>query len=344
MAKKTGKAISPPTDPNDVWNKNPAVVRNFLDKMPDYTQLCTEVAYILEKRLNAEAIEIAMVVWRAKTLKSFLEKIERKKYGEPFDEITDFAGVRVVALYISDISRIEEIIRREFSVVEKVDKLNDKGPDKFGYGAIHFIVKLGQSSSGARYDGLKELTCEIQVRTVLQDAWAIIDHHLVYKNESDIPTPLQRKLNSLAGLFETADDQFDRVRAERAVYLSEVRESKADPHQFLENELNQDSFLEYVKWKFPNLMSDGLENQAAIVFSFFDKDQFRLLSDLDAVVEKTKPTLAEVNNEIKERQLFRAYYATTQVLLALSLLDDRVRRSVGWGEAVKGILEKHALK
>jgi len=49
VAKKTGKGISPPTDPNDVWNKNPEVVRNFLDKIPDYSQLCTEVATILEK-------------------------------------------------------------------------------------------------------------------------------------------------------------------------------------------------------------------------------------------------------------------------------------------------------
>src|SRR5215213_2751506 len=102
MATKTDKGVSPPNDPHDIWNKNPEVVRNFLDKMPDYSQLCTEVAYILEKKLKAEAIETAMVVWRAKTLKSFLEKIERKKYGQPFEEITDFAGVRVVALYISD--------------------------------------------------------------------------------------------------------------------------------------------------------------------------------------------------------------------------------------------------
>jgi ppGpp synthetase/RelA/SpoT-type nucleotidyltranferase len=60
-----------------------------------------------------------------------------------------------------------------------------------------------------RYDDLKKLVCEIQVRTVLQDAWAIIDHHLSYKQESDVPKILRRKLNSLAGLVETAHDQFD---------------------------------------------------------------------------------------------------------------------------------------
>ena len=345
MAKKAGKRISAPTDPNDIWNKNPEVVRSFLDKIPDYQQLCTEVAYILEKKLKAEAIEIAMVVWRAKTLKSFLEKIERKKYGQPFEEITDFAGVRVVALYVSDIPRIEEIIGREFTVVEKVDKLNDKGSDKFGYGAIHFIVKLGQSSSGARYDDLKELICEIQVRTVLQDAWAIIDHHLVYKNESDVPTLLQRKLNRLAGLFEMADDQFDSVRSERAAYLNEIRESKASPHQFLENELNQDSFVEYLKWKFPNLESESYENQAAQILFFVDKDKYRHLSDLDTAVERAQPVMPKVIKELRKENLRFINYAALQVLLALILVDDEVRRSEPFlNETIRGIIEENVLK
>jgi ppGpp synthetase/RelA/SpoT-type nucleotidyltranferase len=82
----------------------------------------------------------------------------------------------------------------------------------------------------------------MQVRTVVQDAWAIIQHHLVYKRESQVPSHLQRKLNSMAGLLETADDQFESIRREREAYIAEVRESLAKPALFLENELNLDSF------------------------------------------------------------------------------------------------------
>jgi putative GTP pyrophosphokinase len=192
-----------------VWQENPETIKKFLEQKTDYEQLCAEIAYILKKKLSKDSIEYSSVSFRAKTLKSFLIKIVRKTYENPFNEITDFAGVRVVFLYQNDLTRIEHIIKKEFEILKKVDKLNEKGIEKFGYGAIHYIVKIGKNSSGARYDDLKKLVCEIQVRTVLQDAWAIIDHHLVYKKESEIPTNLQRKLNSLAGLFETADNQFD---------------------------------------------------------------------------------------------------------------------------------------
>jgi putative GTP pyrophosphokinase len=149
-------------------------------------------------------------------------------------------------LYRSDIAKVADIIRAEFVVAEDVDKLDELGVDQFGYGARHFIVRLGKTSSGARYDDLKQLPCEVQVRTVVQDSWAIIQHHMVYKRESQVPTQLQRKLNSLAGLFETVDDQFERIREEREAYLVEMRGS-TEASTFLENEPNLDSFKEYLK-------------------------------------------------------------------------------------------------
>ena len=188
-------------DAKQLWTKTPEIIREFLNQQPDYEQLCTEVAYTLSKRLSDAKIGISAVMCRAKTLESFLEKIDRKHYQNPLTEITDFAGVRVVYLYPGDFPTVEKIICEEFEVLEKVDKLHEKEEDRFGYGAIHFLLRLGKPSTGARYDHLKNLVCELQVRTVLQDAWAIIDHHLAYKKESDVPTLLRRKLNSLAGLF-----------------------------------------------------------------------------------------------------------------------------------------------
>ena len=208
MAKKksTGRMNRPKA--SDPWRDNPETVKRFIEQEPDYERLCDEVKYVLKKRIGDAGIEVSTIAARAKTLASFLEKTQRKSYAEPFTEIDDFAGVRVVCLYTKDIPVIEEVIRAEFDVVEKIDKLADKEPDQFGYGAIHFIVKLGGEMSGARYEDLKHLVCEVQVRTVLQDAWAIIDHHLVYKRESAIPKIIQRRLNGLAALFEIADDQF----------------------------------------------------------------------------------------------------------------------------------------
>lgn len=135
-----------------VWQNDPATIRKFIENRPNYEQLCIEVSYTLQKRLDDLEINFAFVTHRAKTLESFLEKISNKKYKDPFNQVTDFAGVRVVYLYQRDLSAIESILEKEYLITEKVDKLNEKEENEFGYLANHYIVELGKVSSGARYD------------------------------------------------------------------------------------------------------------------------------------------------------------------------------------------------
>lgn len=290
--------MQPNTNTDSIWKNKPETIRRFIEQRQDYEQLCAEIAYTLKKRISAANIEISSVTNRAKTLNSFLEKIDRKDYTDPFTDITDFAGVRVVYLYQQDLSKIETLIENEFIIIEKVDKLNDKGAEKFGYGAIHYIVKLGKKSSGARYDDLKNLSCEIQVKTVLQDAWAIIDHHLIYKRESEIPSKLQRKLNSLAGLFETADNQFENIRQEREKYLKAVEKSIGS-NEFLSNELNLDTFNAYLKWKFPEKEISYFDSQPEIILKSISQLNFKTLSEIDIVLEKYKKHISKISEDFE---------------------------------------------
>jgi putative GTP pyrophosphokinase len=239
----------------DPWLDQPKNIKRFVEQRPYYERLCTEISYTLRSAMLSQKIIFASVTERAKTLDSFLEKNARKQYNGPFDMIEDFAGVRVVVLYQDDLPLVESIIRDEFEVLKKEDKSNNLLPNQFGYGAVHFIVKLGKKSSGARYDEINDLKCEIQTRTVVQDAWAIIQHHLVYKNEALIPQQILRSLNRLAGLFEVADDQFQKVRNQRETYLMEI-ESKREFSDLLKSEIDADTLSAYLKRKFPDLLSE----------------------------------------------------------------------------------------
>lgn len=328
---------------SELWRKKPDAIRKFLDCRSDYEQLCTEIAYTLKKRLTAQGIETSAVLWRAKTLNSFLEKLVRKTYVDPMAETTDLGGVRVVCLYVSDVNQIEKIIHDEFEVLEKVDKLSDKGADRFGYGATHFIVKLGTNSSGARYDDLRQLVCEVQVRSVLQDAWAIIDHHLLYKTESDIPQSLQRKMNGLAGLFETADDQFELVRREREAYLKEIRESQNDPGVFLKNEINSDSLYEYLQWKFPNLPTEEHSGEVASIRTLIDSPKYKTLADIDADINSAEIALANTISDLGAEN-YIANHAAGRLLLALSLVNKSVLDSFLYSNDMLKILNKHIVK
>lgn len=252
----------------NLWRDRPEVIKEFLEGRVVYSHLAEEVAYILEKSVKAAGIKYSQILSRVKELNSFCEKVERKKYVNPLHDCTDIAGVRIVYLYISDIDRISDVIAREFNVIECVDKIELNDSERFGYGAVHYLVTIGGKSCGARYDELKELSCEIQVRTILQDSWAVVGHHLTYKQESEIPKKLRRKLNALAGLFETADDQFDGVRRELQSYANEVQKQfVAGGSEFLKSEINLDNLIQYLVWKFPDRRTNTREEIANLLSS-----------------------------------------------------------------------------
>lgn len=256
---------------------------DFGKQLPFYERLVEEVKYVLKAKLEVAGIRAASLQGRVKSYDSFRAKVARKHYLNPLDEITDFAGVRVVCHYEADASRIADAIRREFNVVEHVDKTIALGIDKMGYGGAHFIVTLGPRYSGVRYDGISNLKCEIQVRTVLQDAWAMISHQLSYKNEGSVPPRLQRDLNNVSALLEIAQRTFDYVRNQRNLYVQEIQEKEKDPSSFLAQSLDYETLLAYTRWKFPSLPAS-------------DKLNLRLLQDLN---KQAYPTLAQIDEAVE---------------------------------------------
>jgi putative GTP pyrophosphokinase len=279
--------LEPAQEDNEInkrlWETHSESIRQFISLRSSYEQLASEAAYILEKRLREAKIEFSAVTHRAKTEESLREKLTIKSDYNSLEEITDLAGVQIVYLYSDDFETIREIISKEFEVIETVDKLSDRGVNKFGYVAVHFIVRLGDKSSGARYDDLKSLKCEIQVRTVLQDAWAIINHHLTYKREKDVPTPLLRKVNSLAGLLETADYQFDYIRLERKQYIGEVVSNKDN---LMNQEINVDTLVAFLKHYFPDAPGDDYEYFIPEILDNLDRENYKTLGDLNNLLNQ----------------------------------------------------------
>jgi ppGpp synthetase/RelA/SpoT-type nucleotidyltranferase len=132
-----------------------------------------------------------------KQVSSLEEKIQRKTYVSPLDQITDLAGVRVVCNYEPDLAAVSYVIRAAFQIEEEIDKSRDLGVEKMGYSGRHLVVTLGDLYLGERYNDIKTLKCG----TVLQDAWATISHNLIYKKETAIPERLRRDINNVASLL-----------------------------------------------------------------------------------------------------------------------------------------------
>ena len=70
---------------------------------------------------------------------------------------------------------------------------------------------------------------------------------------------------------------------------------------------------------------------------------FRRLYDLDAAVDKASSVMAKVRKEINEINPYMND-AVSHVLVALSLVDDSIRRSMRWDDKIYVVLEKNAIK
>lgn len=176
----------------------------YARRLQTFDALRVEIHDRLAACLDREAIALSQIESRTKSVRSFAEKITSKgKYADPLEEITDLAGLRVIVYYPDDVRAVGAVIDRELTVDWENSNRSghDDPPDRFGYRSDHYIVSLPAS---ARFAGLR---AEIQVRTVMQHAWAAVDHEIRYK-AADLPRDLSRRLFRLSALLELADEQF----------------------------------------------------------------------------------------------------------------------------------------
>jgi len=189
----------------------------------------------------AEALEAALgefakgagvhviVQARPKSIASFAEKIQRKKdkYRDPLMRMTDLCGGRVITQTRADVQVLSEFIEKHFDVdrensVEIHERLK---PTEFGYRSIHYIVQFrrgvfsAQDISEAMYpDSGCPMKAEIQIRTLVEHAWANFAHDRAYKSAFSLPAQWQRQLAVMAGMLEEVDQSFIHIQASLKTY------------------------------------------------------------------------------------------------------------------------------
>lgn len=217
---------------------------------PRYEILAKKLENLLRGDLLKGKIDNYTVVSRAKDVGHFMEKVTRegKNYSDPLRQVTDLAGVRIVVGSLSDVEVVADLLAEEFEIdrVNSVDKRSELHPDQFGYLSQHYVVRLkGDRSNVTEWRNLRELWAEIQVRTVLQDAWAQVDHSLIYKAENDIPDEIKRRLNAVSALLEVADRELDALIDQTRNRLESIQEKIEQSRGDVP--LDAESFMAYLQ-------------------------------------------------------------------------------------------------
>ncbi|MCX4834362.1 RelA/SpoT domain-containing protein [Streptomyces sp. NBC_01016] len=163
----------------------------------------------LEHHIARRGID-CQVTARAKELTSFNAKARspRKNYADPWKEITDKAGVRVIVPHSGLLNPALDVIKDNLTVVEVQDYRDDVGKeDLLRYPRLHVqAVVVGgiQDPDGAPYE------CEIQLRTEAIDLWSRMSHKLLYKPGVSPPADVSRSLYRLIALVELFDLEVER--------------------------------------------------------------------------------------------------------------------------------------
>jgi len=180
----------------------------------------------LLKALDEKGVEISSFLkvpakFRLKDDESLIDKAfyrSGKNYSNPYQEIEDKVGVRMVVLLLEDIEKICEVVKDSndwtFDPCKHFDqdKIND--PLLFTYQSVHFILRPINDILVDEVTIPKDVPCELQIRTLLQHAHAELTHDAIYKAKRAVKPSVQRTVAKSMALIETTDKFFSEVTQE----------------------------------------------------------------------------------------------------------------------------------
>lgn len=186
------------------------------DELDRFGQMLAE---LISEILKLNGITTHAISYRVKSEQSATAKLERKpgRY-ESIEDLTDILGLRVICYFADQVEDVAGVLQTEFEHKNGEDKKESLGDREFGYLSLHRITKLLPSRGDLiEYRRFKDVVFEIQIRSILQHAWAEIEHDLGYKG-AGIPRHLRRRFSMLAGVLELADREFIALRNDVGEY------------------------------------------------------------------------------------------------------------------------------
>lgn len=233
------------------------------------TYVCNYIVKKIKEKYKKEYYKIIKIKPepRLKEEDSIIEKAyyRGKNYKDPYLEITDKIGVRFVVMIEDQIEEISNIIMENKEWDAIIDKdyrdIIEKNPEFFEYESKHFIIRNKMSMKVNNKTINSNTPCEVQIRTLVQHAYAEISHDLVYKKKEELPSTAKRMLARSVAFNEAVDNEY------KGIY--EVVNKKKQSYKLYvniinknyENKFNEGKLSETIFEEFKDLIEkDGQEN------------------------------------------------------------------------------------
>lgn len=297
-----------------------SIIEQFDRNAAQYQEFTVRLEQLLRQLLESKHVAIHSITSRTKTRESLIKKITQKSdsYAR-IEDITDVAGLRIITYFADNTQDIARIIETEFLIDKErsIDKGAALDPDRFGYSSIHYIVSLSDSRMAlpewATFTGLK---AEIQIRSILQHAWAEIQHDLGYKNSREVPATIRRQFARLAGLLEVADSEFTQIRRSISAYDEKIASAISTSPSTVT--IDKNSVTQFI---IESPVVRDLDSQVADVFKLCIDDKFPPDPSVDKLLFFRLNDIEALNNALKQHAT-----AIVKVASVISSLPATIER------------------
>jgi ppGpp synthetase/RelA/SpoT-type nucleotidyltranferase len=212
-------------------------VQEYAGMHADLRAAGEQYVVLIRQILDDGGINYLSVEGRTKSVQSFAAKAIRMRdgapmYADPLHEITDTIGVRVITYLYSDVAAVAELLADQMRVLDDRDLGQETASEgRFGYASRHLLVALDdESNADAAGQPIHDRVASVQLRTVLQHAWAEFEHDIRYKGNVPVEQApdLDRRFTLAAGLLELADREFSMIRDRLQVGMGAQLAANAD--------------------------------------------------------------------------------------------------------------------
>lgn len=167
-----------------------------------------------EYRRREKHSPIECVEGRVKSISSLLDKATKRHIPmeKALDILEDIAGIRITCKFVEDIGKVVDLIRKrdgiDMHVLEEEDYITNTKSS--GYRSYHITIDYPLITA----NGVQNIKCEIQIRTLAMNFWATIEHSLRYKYNGNMPDELKERLQNCAEAAFQLDNEMTTIRDE----------------------------------------------------------------------------------------------------------------------------------
>jgi putative GTP pyrophosphokinase len=290
---------------------------------------------------------------RIKSFDSYYKKYLRLlKSGVTAPHITDLIGIRIICPFIEELETTESLIKEHFEVIETEKK--EHSFKEFGYESTHLLIEVPSDILQKRGRTSCDVV-EVQIRTILQDAWAEVEHELFYKAEfNPFDMPMKRKLAAVNASLSLADITFQEIRSYQKRLNNELGRRRETFYQKIEESTDALLFADDIaeKTQVPAINTSPLHRGISSIddllldaLSAHNKNQFNDAIALYSHILEQKPKNSICSLIYKHRgmaEFAQSKYDDAIADFTRALELDRTYKTAYYRGVVHSVLKQYA--